>query len=175
MWEEVIAEPHVKVLHNQMRILEGKNIWGGTLWTDFNKGHPLVLYDAKRVMMDYRYMLTDRKTKATPSDVETIHLCQRRDLQMYIDAFSPELIVTHHAPSYRSVHPMYRGAGDMNYYFYSDLDTLVQSSGAKFWAHGHMHNSASYTIGDTRVISNPRGYSGHDQNPDYDPQLVLEL
>ena len=49
------------------------------------------------------------------------------------------------------------------------------------WIHGHIHKNQDYTIGGTRVVCNPRGYpmSFHPnaprENPDFDPQLVIEV
>ena len=40
--------------------------------------------------------------------------------------------------------------------------------------HGHMHNTVDVTVGETRVLANPAGYSS-TENPDYDPALCIEL
>ena len=53
-------------------------------------------------------------------------------------------------------------------------DILILASGAAVWCHGHIHNSADYMIAETRVICNPRGYIGHELNPDFDPNLTVE-
>ena len=48
-------------------------------------------------------------------------------------------------------------------------------SRAPLWVHGHTHDSADYTIGATRVLCNPRGYSGVELNPRFDPNLLVEV
>lgn len=47
--------------------------------------------------------------------------------------------------------------------------------GPDLWVHGHMHNSVDYRVGATRVVTNPRGYAGHEINPNFNPQLVIEI
>ncbi|WP_044156613.1 hypothetical protein, partial [Escherichia coli] len=41
------------------------------------------------------------------------------------------------------------------------------------WIHGHIHRSADYRIGGTRILANPHGRRG--ENPAFDPSLVLEI
>jgi hypothetical protein len=57
----------------------------------------------------------------------------------------------------------------------SNLDELVDASHAKLWIHGHIHRPTSYRIGETRVVSNPRGYPDGPIDPMFDPALVLEV
>jgi predicted phosphodiesterase len=92
----------------------------------------------------------------------------------------PLVVVTHFAPSLLSLHPKF---GDdrmaVNRYFCSALDSVVLASGASLWVHGHTHESMDYTLGDTRVVCNPRGYSfepnQHAENPRFVRPLVVRL
>ena len=34
------------------------------------------------------------------------------------------------------------------------------------WIHGHMHLPSDYLVGTTRVVANPRGYAGHEEQAD---------
>jgi hypothetical protein len=48
----------------------------------------------------------------------------------------------------------------------------------RYWLRGHVHKSLDYTIGDTRVICNPRGYPGPGgtrESPNFDPHLTIEV
>jgi hypothetical protein len=42
------------------------------------------------------------------------------------------------------------------------------------WCHGHMHNSSDYTVGDGRVLCNPRGYLD-DENEEFKEDLIFEV
>jgi len=39
--------------------------------------------------------------------------------------------------------------------------------------HGHVHRSLDYTIGNTRVVCNPKGYA--NENPHFDPAMIVEV
>ena len=84
------------------------------------------------------------------------------------------IVVTHHAPSFRSLPPEGWTYSDLDPAFASDCDTLVEASGADLWAHGHVHVSAAYRIGRTPVLCNPAGY-GEALNPGFDPEFVVEV
>jgi Icc-related predicted phosphoesterase len=92
------------------------------------------------------------------------------------------MVITHHGPHPKSVHPRYSG-DPLNAAFVSDLTPLVEQ--ADLWIHGHVHDSFDYTVGKCRVVANPRGYArnrlyadGPEQivweNPAFDPALVIE-
>lgn len=74
-------------------------------------------------------------------------------------AAKPDIVVTHHAPSYQSVSAEFQGNA-WNPFFVSNLDPFVEALKAKVWIHGHVHSKWDYMIGDTRVLCNPVGYPG---------------
>ena len=87
----------------------------------------------------------------------------------------PTVVITHHAPSPRSIHPRFAGS-PLNGCFVSDASRLLDGR-ATLWIHGHTHDSFDYVTGDTRVVCNPRGYviDGVAENPRFDPGLVIEV
>ncbi len=40
----------------------------------------------------------------------------------------------------------------------SDLEDLIRRFDVDLWLHGHTHHNVDYRVGDTRVVSNQRGY-----------------
>jgi Icc-related predicted phosphoesterase len=82
------------------------------------------------------------------------------------------VVVTHHAPHPLSVNPRWKGSS-LNPAFASDLSELIDLYRPALWVHGHMHDSADYPAGETRVICNPKGY--HNENPRFEPALVVEV
>lgn len=87
-----------------------------------------------------------------------------------------DVIVTHHAPSYKSVYRKYASMKDMNEFYVSDLENyIVETCNAQFWFHGHMHNTQNYILGKTRILSNPRGYLGIELNPQFTYDAVVEV
>jgi hypothetical protein len=83
-------------------------------------------------------------------------------------------VVTHHAPSRRSIVPRFVGSW-LNPCYASDAEHLLGRSA--LWIHGHMHDSFDYAVRGTRVVCNPRGYArnGIPENAAFDPELCLEV
>lgn len=68
-----------------------------------------------------------------------------------------DVVVTHHLPSHRSVHPKYAGNA-MNAFFVCDVESLIRARKPMLWIHGHTHESCDYAIASTRVMCNPYGF-----------------
>jgi len=157
--------------------IDGVLFVGGTLWTDFNRGDPVVKWDAQRMMNDYRTVRNGgREISFLPDDAVMYHeemLCVIEDICNH--ETRPIVVVGHHAPSYQSI--MGRYVGDkLNGAYASDLiDFITMRPQIKLWTHGHIHNSADYMIGSTRVICNPRGYHGYEENENFKPEMVVEV
>jgi hypothetical protein len=88
----------------------------------------------------------------------------------------PTVVVTHHAPSAKSIHPRFAGS-ILNAAFISDLEHLLGHERVDLWIHGHTHDSFDYCVNGTRVLCNPRGYArdGVDENASFDPGLTIEI
>lgn len=86
----------------------------------------------------------------------------------------PTVVITHHAPSPRSITPALR-KDPLNPAFVSDLDAMIRTYQPPLWIHGHIHNSFDYRIGQTRIVCNPRGYFPEQLNPAFDPCFVAEV
>lgn len=90
------------------------------------------------------------------------------------------VVVSHHAPSLHSSAPYFR-EDPVTSGFASNLEDLAAGS-VDLWIHGHMHNSSDYSLGNCRVVANPRGYPHQRWNPDtryenaaFNPALVITL
>ena len=70
----------------------------------------------------------------------------------------------HHAPSPQSTHEMYAHDTIMNGGYRSDLENFIQHQpNLVLWTHGHTHHPFDYQVGQCRVVCNPRGYYGHEE------------
>ena len=176
---ELCCGTNVHFLEREAVMIDGITFLGCTLWSDFALGGNSVLAQltASTDMNDFRVIrVSPSYRKLQPQDVVKIHIQSREWLRQELAHRIGEriVVVTHHAPSERSIPA--RFAGDpLNPAFASRLDSLVETSAAAYWIHGHMHDSADYTIGATRVICNPRGYYPHALNPGFSPGLVVEI
>lgn len=151
----------IKVCHFAPKVI------GETLWTNFDDNPMAAL--ACSGMNDFRAITALGGRKLVPSD-----LVNRFNfgVQNIINAY-PEIVITHHSPSYQGLSPKFKG-NHLNPAFHSDLDELILQLQPKLWIHGHTHDSLDYMIGATRVICNPRGWH-LDENRSFNPCLVIEV
>ena len=167
----------VRFLENREVVLGGVRFLGCTLWTDFelfgNRGQAAEA--ALAVMNDFRKIRVEPEyRRLRPADVMAMH---RRSLTWLTDRLDepfpgPTVVVTHAAPSLRSVTPLHRG--DLgSAAFASDLEGMLDGRAA-LWIHGHTHFCCDYAIGGTRVVSNQRGYPGEDTGG-FDPAFVVDV
>ena len=159
-------------------------IIAATLWTDFAffgaARRADVMQDAQFRMNDFRMISiadgADDRRLLAPTDLLRLH----GDSRLYIGRELAQpfagvtVVMTHHAPSPRSIAREYRN-DPVSAAYASDLDALIEQAQPDLWVHGHTHHSFDYRIGRTRVVCNPRGYYGTDLNPEFDPELVIEL
>jgi Icc-related predicted phosphoesterase len=86
-----------------------------------------------------------------------------------------DVLVTHHLPSPRSVHPKYADS-PLNKFFMCDIERLIVEKEPALALHGHTHESCDYAIGPTRVVCNPYGYHAQNPseiNPKFNPNLLV--
>lgn len=155
----------------------GVRFVGATLWTDYGRD-PVCAEAARRGMNDHRHITWQKQPwqRFLPSHATKLHEASAAYLsgELALRQERPTVVVTHHAPSVRSVHSKFTTGpyAALNRAYYSDLDELVAASGAALWVHGHVHSTFDYTIGSTRVLCNPHGYAS--ENPAFNPTLVVD-
>ncbi len=181
------AGTNVRLLDQDLVEFDGVRVLGCTLWTDFRlTGEPVAqaMATVERGLTDYRVIATGSgPLRAAQTLAE--HEASRQWLvaELARPWVGRTVVVTHHAPHPRSIHPRFAGH-PMNPGFISDLTSLLP--GADLWLHGHTHDSFDYRVGSCRVVANPAGYllkrrgaaAGEAfelENPTFDPRLVLEL
>lgn len=86
------------------------------------------------------------------------------------------VVVGHHTPSQKSMHPRYAYDNLMNGGYHNSYEEYIMDHPQiVLWTHGHTHERYDYMIGDTRVVCNPRGYIGHEQIADEFELKVVEV
>ncbi|QIG74028.1 metallo-phosphoesterase [Rhizobium phage RHph_N34] len=168
--------PGLLLLDNSAALIYGVRFVGGTLWTDYNNRSDLSMFECQQRMNDHKKIRwsNDPFQRFLPKHALMEHSKTRRFIEhsLLLERDVKTVIVTHHAPSYKSIGPKY--AGDKtNPAYASNLDDMIEEIGPDFWFHGHTHNSVDYLIGKTRVINNPLGYG--DENKNFDPELIVEI
>lgn len=174
---EAAKHPNIHVLERDSVLIDGAEIVGCTLWTDYKyaglRDQARAMHWAARRISDHR-LISAGKGAWSPEEALSEHQDSRAWLarQLAQDSQRPKVVVTHHAPSRESVQPRYRD-DLLTAAFASDLDDLVAE--ATLWVHGHLHASVNYRLGDCRVVANPRGYVGIKEDREFDPAFTVEL
>jgi hypothetical protein len=179
--EEGIADK-IHILENDNLIIDGIAILGTTLWTDIGNSNPLAIATVKAGINDYFQIRTGPKSdpyKRMLAPAESIYLHQESrawlldEAKLQKNAGRKIIIVTHHLPLYESV-PQHLRGNRLNPAFASNLEKEMTEIGAGLWIHGHTHFSVDYISPcGTRVVCNPRGYAGLEENPNFNPGLTI--
>ena len=159
----------IHLLDNSSVTIEGVKFYGTTLWTDYN-GSPIAANICSN-MWDYRHGFfaegnSNRPTR--PQDYVQLNAVAKEKLTTELAKKQPMVVVSHFAPSHMSMHEKYKDQKpfEINYHFVNRLDQQIEDNPEiKLWIHGHTHTQFDYTIGETRVVCNPRGFPTEDTCP----------
>ena len=167
----------VHFLENDTVMLGGVQFVGATLWTDYLiEGHrELAMFHARERMNDYKQISAQRNPwqRFLPQTAYRMHRDSRRFVEAALKSGSNKtVVVTHHLPHAKSIPSRFKG-DLLNAAYASDLGTVIDQGQPALWIHGHTHDSCDYPVGNTRILCNPRGYD--DENPNFDPALVVEV
>lgn len=185
------ALSNVYLLEREIKVIDDVTFIGGTLWTDMNNGDQLTLYHMKGMMNDFRCVenghkvvhykayeqingvdnrekpiFKTRTAKFSPEDAFEEHAKMKGYISQIVEGQPDQKFVVcgHHAPSQQSTHPMYAEDTIMNGGYSSNMDEFItERPQIRLWTHGHTHHEFDYVIGATRIVCNPRGYVGYEQ------------
>lgn len=153
---------------------------GCTLWTDFGllgaDTRELAMLVSQTTITDYKKIrVSPEYRKLKPA---YLYACHRKSLawleRSLAEPFDgPNVVITHHAPSLKSIAPS-DSADVISASYASNLEDVILRSNITLWIHGHTHYCVDYQIGSTRVVANPRGYPG-EASGGFNPRLVVTL
>jgi Icc-related predicted phosphoesterase len=168
----------IYLLENDVVTLGGVRFIGCSMWTDY-----ALFGDITRAMQVAAHGLNDHRriawskqpwSRFRPQEAWQLHQQSRAFIETMLAApFDGDtVVVTHHAPHPGSIHSRYK-SDLLTAAYVSDLSALIEAGRPDLWVHGHVHESFDYSVGNTRVVSNPHGYG--TENPQFDPALVVEV
>jgi predicted phosphodiesterase len=180
--KRLCAGTAVHVLDDEALVLDGVRFLGTTLWTDFmlfgsSDRTAVAIDEAQRKLRDFSRIRIGAGF-FTPANSAALFACHAAWLERKLQEphGGPTVVVTHHAPSPRSIHSRFAGS-TLNASFVSDAERLLGGDRAALWIHGHTHDSFDYVLNGTRVLCNPRGYArdGAAENAVFDPDLIVDI
>ena len=186
----------VTLLDCNEAVLDGVRFLGVTLWTDFrlfaDRAKSMdpcereaifqrTCFEAERSISDFSYIDPPEGTRTdrlTALNLIALHQRQRKWLrQALARPFAGRtVVVTHHAPSARSIEGFAgwpgdprAGTGARAAAYASDTEML--GAPVDLWIHGHVRATLDYVERGTRVICNARAGANRHFNPD----LIVEV
>ena len=176
--KDAASNSNIHVLENESLEIDHVCFHGCTLWTDFSlKGNPAAYGSLCQIRMnDYKKIrLGDNYAKLRSIDTFRIHQTSRQWLteSLSVSEAKHNIVVTHHAPSIRSL-PMKYLDDPISAAYVSDMEDLIIKHQPSYWIHGHIHTPVNYKIGNTEIICNPHGYINELYNG-FNNNIVIEI
>jgi predicted phosphodiesterase len=179
------AGTNIHVLDDDEVTIDGVRFIGSTLWTDFmlfddGARRAAAIVEAQRLMRDFSRIRIGEQSGSLFTPADSARLFARNtewlDRRLDVPHAGPTVVITHHAPSRRSIHPRFADSL-LNACFVSNAEHLVGDERVQWWIHGHTHDSFDYVLNGTRIICNPRGYAkaGVNENARFDPDLTIDV
>lgn len=185
---------NIHLLENETFEIDHVRIIGATLWTDYQVPWgiedelPLpdraeaAMYFCRRSMFDFREIYSsppfheEQPRTITIREIITRHAESKAFIsgELTKSWTGKTVVLTHHAPSPRSLLKKYQGDA-INAAYASDLADVIQIGRPDVWIHGHIHQFQDYVEDDTRVICNPLGYRHERGKNRYRHGFVIEL
>ena len=174
---------NICLMENNVIDYNGVTFIGATLWTDLNRFDPITIQHLRGILNDYRiiqnyYEDTGLYHKLIPEYTYKLHKNTMKFFKETIEKNRDNqvVVITHHGPSVLSIDEKYEHDVITNGGYVSDLsEFILDHENITHWVHGHMHDPVDYTIGKTRIVSNPRGYVGHEDTSKFNPNFTLEV
>ena len=172
---------NVYFLEKEAVIIDDVKFICASLWTDFDGDRYMTKLECQFGMNDYACIGFPEEEIGyrvlTPDDVLEDHY-KAKDFIIHSLANTPsgmkKVVVTHHAPSSKSIDPIFFG-DRRNGAYVSNLEPIMYEYKPNLWIHGHTHSNMDYTIDETRVFCNPRGYFKYEENPKFRLDSVIEI
>jgi predicted phosphodiesterase len=155
--------------HRNLRWLEtrtvkfqGQRFLGATLWFARDPDSEL----SREYLNDF-FQIDDFEPWVYEQNRRTVNWLRR--------AVRPgDVVITHHLPTPKAVAPCFDDS-PLNPFFVCDVEDVIQQKRPALWIYGHTHGSADFQLGETRLVCNPLGYVGDEQNAHFDDHCVIEI
>lgn len=152
---------NVHWLDNSAVLINNQRFIGCTLWFSYDPLNQLYEHGMNDFysILNFREYVYEENKKSIKYLTENI---QENDI-----------VVTHHLPSKKSIHPKYIGS-PLNRFFVCEMDDVIEKTKPSYVIHGHSHCRSNYKIGPARIICNPHGYPNENDN-EFDWNKIIDV
>ncbi len=164
--------PNVHSYYNSIVHIEDTDIVISTLWGCI----PLEeAYYTENVISDFRRILYKGELLTSAEFNNECRKCVDFIRKSVADSKARhKIVVTHHVPSFRMLHPKFAGS-KANGAFTVELEDYIKDSGIEYWIYGHSHYNIDVQIGGTQCVCNQLGYVFHNEHQTFKPGKCIEL
>ena len=150
----------------------GCTLWTGYRYAPCGMSHEAQMGIAERRLNDHRLI----RLSTGPFDAQAALAFHEADCAWLRDELArptegETVVITHHSPSDRFVHPRFQ-SDPLTGAFVTDLPDLLEL--AQLWIHGHHHDSSDFVEHGCRVVCNPCGYPMNLQSVQIAQELSFE-
>ena len=160
---------HISILNNDMIVIDGVLFIGGTGWWDESNG---LVYPAIKHMTDYSSILDIKNNENGVVWGRECYNYFKYNLDGFLANCGYQVVCVSHNGPLNLPAPKYKYSG-INTCFYNKWDDLLIEYSPAVWIYGHTHDSNRQNIYGVDLICNPKGY--FDENPEFDPKLIVEI
>lgn len=169
---EQFSDGPVQFLENKSIKIGDYIIFGACLYTDFNLygKQECSRINATMKMNDFRYVYDYDENNDISLIQSTSYITRFKNTVNNLQKICKEnrdkkiLVLTHFCPSERCIDAQYIGSS-LNPAYASHLDKfIIDNENIKLWGCGHSHHPLDINIEQCKLVMNPYGYFGYEQN-----------
>lgn len=156
--------PNLTFLEDEVAVIDGQRFVGCTLWFE----EQFENYRWEMNLGDFHYIEDIR------GEFNVYDRSARSQKFLDGEVKKGDVVITHHMPHPKSLHPKYKGS-PLNRFFLCDVSDVMVARKPALWIHGHTHFGMEYKVGSTRVVCNPYGYEGYEFDNGYHAKKTIEV
>lgn len=154
-----LAHENIHFLDNSVFTINNLCVLGSTLWSPGNPQEFMKINDFHEIQ-DFFH---------TFENYHNIHQQHKKWLEETISLNQHDyqlLLLTHHQPSRRLIHPKYNQYEHLNPFFAAEMDHLFNYACIKYWVYGHTHTPFYGKIDSSNIhfVCHPYGYPNENPN-----------
>lgn len=157
--------PNLHILEDSHVTIDGQRFIGSTLWfSDDPKARPYW-----RNLNDF-HLIRDFESWVFEVNANSVDFLSK-------NIKPTDIVVTHHIPTQHGSDRKWWGT-PLQPFFVCNMEKTLILQHPKLWIFGHTHDSCDFKFQrkhGTRIICNPFGYAGREENPNYQEKLEIEV
>lgn len=148
--QEICDASGVVFLNGKSTVIDGVRFIGDTMWS-------IIDAESTKEISDFTQGVFANQIEYVSAFVDSYRFIQR-ELFASMDGAEPVVVVTHHLPTRRLVHPRFANFKGNSAFYTNVLDSMQVVPNCKLWFCGHTHEYGDTKLPNGKCIANPVGY-----------------